>query len=419
MKAPPASPLPTDKPDLVPVQIAASAGRGWIKKLLFLAAVTAFWCGITGVFVGIVIHTFLKTAVAGKDFATAQGKVLNSEVKTSHGSKSNTYSALVRYTYTVDGKVYTSDRYSYDSWGSSDAAHANQVVAANRPGKAVTVYYSASDPSDAVLTIKPEPVTYIMLLAMQPFALVGLGLLGSLLALPVARGRIRRFLLMRQNRPPMDIPTWGRLEISGQTAWVQGRRRFLAAFAMGYGAAIFVAIFPVVFFYGEKNVRPEHVYLATAIAGGIGLLAALLAVSKARSRVTLDGATRIVSVVSRKRNLSFRIDDVQSWVIRPAQGGRFRDMSGGTTTLVPALLTAKLASDEEMPVHVFGGTIPYMAGEELASIAAKTAEVFSALTGKPWAVLEAEPDSAGPAKPALRGRRGFSVGSAGEYADLM
>jgi hypothetical protein len=62
-----------------------------------------------------------------------------------------TYHAEVPYEYAVDGQTQSSNQISFGDYGSSDPSHARSVVNKYPPGTVVTVHYSPSNPTQAVL----------------------------------------------------------------------------------------------------------------------------------------------------------------------------------------------------------------------------------------------------------------------------
>ena len=83
-----------------------------IGSLLIFAI---FWCGITGAFVGIMMHSFWRAADAHLRYVPVTGTVLASEVKSHSGSDGTTYGFGIRYRYAVNGTTYEGNRYAFGS----------------------------------------------------------------------------------------------------------------------------------------------------------------------------------------------------------------------------------------------------------------------------------------------------------------
>ena len=84
------------------------------------------------------------------DYPTVSGHVTRSNVETHPGHRSTTYSPKIKYTYRVNGREYTGDRYRYGQMSSNDG-RARRVVAEYPVGRQIDVHFSAADPADSVL----------------------------------------------------------------------------------------------------------------------------------------------------------------------------------------------------------------------------------------------------------------------------
>jgi hypothetical protein len=108
------------------------------------------------------------------DYATVGGRVIQSEVE-AHQGRSTAYSPKIKYTYQVNGKAYTGDRYRYGQISSNDGS-ARRIVAEYPVGRQIDVHYAAADPSDAVLLTGLEGADLFLPMFMTPFNLVMLAL---------------------------------------------------------------------------------------------------------------------------------------------------------------------------------------------------------------------------------------------------
>jgi hypothetical protein len=109
------------------------------------------------------------------DYPTVGGRVTRSDVETHRGRRSDTYSPKITYTYRVNGKEYTGDRYRYGQMSSNDS-RARRVVAEYPVGRPIDVHYAAADPADSVLLTGLEGADLFMPMFMTPFNLIMLSI---------------------------------------------------------------------------------------------------------------------------------------------------------------------------------------------------------------------------------------------------
>lgn len=258
---------------------------------------TVFWCSITGVFVGLVAVTAYRVADANLRFLPTEGTVTASRVETSQDSDGDTVrTPVVEYSYTVAGRPYQSKRYTcmVGNFSSGSRGYAEAVVTKHPAGARITVYYDPQHPEAAVVDRSLPDMLLFLTLFLQPFVLVGLGMMiATGLA---ARGlwRQRAFRRGGTRRPPWPIPTWGVLRQEARGLFVlRGGGRVqaaAAAFAAGYGATCFFSIFVVAFGFllllGGKQGVAVPVVAAFALALAVGAFAAHRAWSQGEPRVT-------------------------------------------------------------------------------------------------------------------------------------
>ena len=140
---------------------------------LFAVLFVGFWSAITLVFdVMLVISAWRQ--IQAESYPRVIGAITHSEVDEHHDSDGTTYSADVKYVFTVDDRQYEGDRYRYGQMGSSDR-NAHKIVASLPVGKEVPVYYNPADPADSVLKTGIEGSDLFMALFMMPFNIVMLG----------------------------------------------------------------------------------------------------------------------------------------------------------------------------------------------------------------------------------------------------
>ena len=100
-------------------------------------------------------------------FERVTARVVNCRVESvqsgTGSSRTTSYSPTVTYTYTIDGKGYTADRFYFIGAGYSTYDSAKQVTDAYPVGGVVSAYYDPRDPSVAVLDRSPIDTTVLNL----------------------------------------------------------------------------------------------------------------------------------------------------------------------------------------------------------------------------------------------------------------
>lgn len=112
----------------------------------------------------------LSKALDSADWPTAPGRIIASEVgsrrelrDSSSGSRSVTmYYADIRYSYSVEGADYTSERVSFGEPDSNTSGPARSIVKAYPAGKEVLVHYNPDKPTEAVLQAGAKWTAYLL-----------------------------------------------------------------------------------------------------------------------------------------------------------------------------------------------------------------------------------------------------------------
>ena len=293
-----------------------------VGGLLFFAI---FWCGITGAFAGILAVTGWRVWDAQKRFVPVQGTVTESRVDESRGSKGGTtYKPHVAYRYTVAGREFHGDRYEFGSMSSSDGyARSSEVVRRCAPGAAVTVYYDPARPESAVLVRELPGGFFFMLLFLQPFLLVGIGVWFGVAYAVRDLWRRRRCLAGGPRTPPWPVPGWGvfRQTASGLAVAGGGRAgKTLMTFAVGYGITCFLSLFVLAFvcggFSGGGLMPVKLAFAAALLVGGLAAgyvwgkpdSQASFMVDGLRGRIMLDRGRG-------RRPVTLRFDELAGWVV--------------------------------------------------------------------------------------------------------
>ena len=134
------------------VTISSSRPRETLKVSL--------WCFLMGLVMFLSARSLYRASTS-KDWPTTGGTVTKAflDVRSNSG-RAITYTPIVRYQYTVDGKTYTSGRITYYSqsfvrsplWAlfTSVPRKAEEIISRYPEGQSVVVYYVPDDPASAV-----------------------------------------------------------------------------------------------------------------------------------------------------------------------------------------------------------------------------------------------------------------------------
>ena len=350
---------------------------GW-KTVALLAFFGLFWCSLTGMFLSFVVYSLVRHADAMVRYRPAPAVVVASRVETGTDSDGHaTYRPAITYRYTVDGREFAAERITFDEVSTGNRRESPDWVAAHLPGTALTVYYDPARPSQAVLQREVSGSIWFLLLFLQPFILVGLGLIASVFGAIRSRRTRARFLAVRDEDVDR-IPGWGAvvrhpdgpMEVrSGPPVWARP-----LAFAIGYGGVCFVSIY-VLGFGGMVNARAgTPVAVALSSAALVGFAALWIAGRRLRAKVLrVDPLTRTVSCRHGKSEFEHPLEAVQGWIVRVV---RDKDSSSDSGPSYSARLEMTLADSRET-IHDFGYT------DSEVRVAQRAAELLTRWTGKP------------------------------------
>ena len=238
--------------------------------------------GLAGIllFVGILWSTLALAAdgyiawsaywqIRAVDYATTSGVITRSAVEEHHGTRNGTpttyYTANIKYSYSVAGTTYTGDRYRYGE-GLANDGMAHRIIGENPVGKRVTVYYHLGNPADSLLHPGLEGFDLFVGMCLLPFNLVPLGILA------MAGRRL-----------------WSRCfgyRAAGAQMWDDGfvvRVRLPSVppinfAALTAGALAFLAMFPILFYYGGLHPPKSLMYRVWPVVLGGATLAYAAAV---------------------------------------------------------------------------------------------------------------------------------------------
>lgn len=353
---------------------------GMAGKLAKMALFSLFWCGITAVFVFFAVGSLVQQRDAAKRFVATRGVVIASRVKThpGDGDSGPTYEAKVKYSYEVRGHQYTSRRYAYAMPSSSDPSQAERIVADYPPGKTIDLWYDPQDPGESVLQLRTPILNYFMLLFMQPFIVIGLGLIAYTVWIPIAHARAQRFIDQPEGLLG-DIPGWGSAGQDVRGLKIESGRNPLSvlyAFVAGYGVTCFLSIFVIAFLLrdlaeGSNTAVFNAFYIAMAI-GVAAMLVTLIRPAK-KAVLTIDTTLARLTLTSPRRDVSLPFDQIDSWAVRT-----IADPNGMMVNDVPLtrpLLSVRTSDGQSQDIHVFG------TGDEMAFVARKVGNALAGLTG--------------------------------------
>jgi hypothetical protein len=153
----------------------------------------AIWIGVIFIVIGGAIVWWAGYLILrdkeSKEWPTVEGVISASEMlsfKTTETERRNkgqlssrkreviVFSAEIAYTYTVDGKEYTSDNIEMGAETSKFSGDIKAKVEEYPKGKQVTVYYNPEDHNDAMLEVGFGPALYIPLAFGGFFLFMGL-----------------------------------------------------------------------------------------------------------------------------------------------------------------------------------------------------------------------------------------------------
>jgi len=230
----------------------------------------------------------------------------------------------------------------------------------------------------------PSPeVAWVMLLFLVPFVVTGLYLVKYTVTLPGRKRRLQAFLAC-EPQPPLAIPTWGVLAETSEGISIQAKRHALPGFAAVFTASTFLGVAGAALGFQFPAIAPW--------AAGVGFVtllvllaaAAVAEIRRPRAVVVMDLKGQRLAIRSPLRNMDLAFADIEDLAVWRMENPQvFRPYNASGTVPVLGVRTVGRANQ---PIHVFGND------EDARAIAARTAEVFAALTGKqvayPKTVLE-------------------------------
>jgi hypothetical protein len=159
-----------------PAKAASVPNQPGLNSRIAVGIFAIFWCILVGFFDHFIFSTIFRQLESTR-FAQAPAEIISSELKRNNSRDGDTFGVKVQFRYTVDGREYSSDKYSFDNLSSSDSGWARQAVAKYFAGAQTTCYYDPADPSRAILKPGIDGSNIFLLMFITPFNVVGLGLI--------------------------------------------------------------------------------------------------------------------------------------------------------------------------------------------------------------------------------------------------
>jgi hypothetical protein len=189
-------------------------------------------------------------------FVATKGVIADSEVTVRDGEEGPVYGVAVRYDYTVDGRRFTGDRYSYGQV-SSEAAH--DIVSSLPVDRSVTVYHDPANPADSVLTTGIGGFDLFVALFLTPFNIVLVG--GWMMLIGAWRqseGADSGAAFEGSPRPAAVLSRWRPSAAAGGTVLAFS---FLATFVIGFSTGFNPSLGLMVGVWGTLVTSATAVYV--------------------------------------------------------------------------------------------------------------------------------------------------------------
>jgi hypothetical protein len=141
-----------DDSDLEESNVSSVSGKanGSSKVKLFLLVIA-----VVGLLITAGGGYFASRSWQARSWPTVEGQITESEVERERAigdtDEEVQYKAVVKYSFTVDGRPYTGERVAFGLGTSNRPSGARRIVDRYPAGRAVEIHYSPIDPSDAVL----------------------------------------------------------------------------------------------------------------------------------------------------------------------------------------------------------------------------------------------------------------------------
>ena len=353
----------------------------------------------TGVFAYFAVGSLVRHHYAALRFASTEGVILSSKVKTSSDGDGSTYAPKIKYRYTVAGQEYVGEQYDYVGGSSSDGSYARRAVSENPPGKAVTVYYNPGNPSEAILHLA-APGGQLLHVAVSPAVLPGWTDADRLVCGAAVRRQTTEAIFPPRCLSALGYSRLGRDGSGFRRAGSAGTPKLvfpLGHFLLGYGLTCFASIFVVGFlFHGFGDVNVGVVRWAFIVAGCVGAAALLRKTfwPAAEAAFLSIRSTSGLPIHSRRRDLGVPLDQIKGLRLRQIRYPGKMAVNGQTVRYL--LLEAEIGAGQSMPMHAF----KWQAGrqDQVQAVAHRAQSLLARLIGCPVikSVADDEPEQPDP-----------------------
>ncbi len=338
------------------------AKRSSAGGLVFFAL---FWNGMVSVFLSVVLWSFAASLDARWRYEQTDGNVVEAQVLSPPGGDGEEYRAQVVYRYTVGERSYTSDRIGASESWQADARGPRRFVRDHPPGTRVLVYYDPANPDEAILDPSVPPMMWFLLVFLQPFVCVGIGVVWGVIA-SARQDRARRRFFATPVESVDIVPGWGPVRRTLHEMEIVGRpdvSKVALAFAGGYAGVCFASIFVLLiasYVLGDASGTPMA--SGARIALGLGLAAGTVASLHVRSRrrrpdrLLVARDIRRVDVSTHDEADEVYFDDIAAWETRPGEhaGTSQWTTDDGEPQEPDCLLRLVLRDGRSILVHAFG-----------------------------------------------------------------
>jgi uncharacterized membrane protein YqjE len=208
-----------------------------------LIVVWVVWTGMVAMFLAGGLWPIVAGLRAATSYQPVEATVVSADIEADETA--DEYRMRITYRYEVDGQTYQADRLGFGDPWTRRLRRLREEIQRYQPGTRIRAWYDPDRPARAVLQPRVPPSAWFLLLLLQPFLAVALGL-GVIIWLALAhRRQVARFL-GEQASEVMAIPGWGRVrQTPGQVSITAGPPRILIAMgsAGAYLGVCFVGLF--------------------------------------------------------------------------------------------------------------------------------------------------------------------------------
>ena len=133
-----------------------------VRRRRWVSILQGLFCFVVCFILVIISTTQYLSSLRAENWPSVTGTVVSSEIK--RGGGKHPYSKFyILYRYTIQGRTYTSDRFSYGlNPRSVPNGDFNVTQTTYKPGQNVDVFYNPTDPSEAVLQTRVNKYSFLV-----------------------------------------------------------------------------------------------------------------------------------------------------------------------------------------------------------------------------------------------------------------